>query len=115
MELSKIEIIMSLSKFEELRHALSKMDIAGVTVYQAMGCGAQKGTKEYEVTQHKELEFLPKQVVMLIVENEKLNQIIDQIEKVLYTGHIGDGKIIVTPVSNIIRVRTGEDGVDALR
>ena len=114
MELSKIEVIISLSKFEELRLELSRLGLSGVTVYQAIGCGNQKGTKEYEITQNVDLEFLPKQVVMMLVENKDLDHIIDAIEKVLYTGHIGDGKIIVTPVSNIIRVRTGEDGVDAL-
>lgn len=114
MELSKVEIIISLSKFEDLRHELSKLNLSGVTVYQAIGCGTQKGTKEYEISENVEIQFLPKQVVMLVVENKNLDRIIDAIEKALYTGHIGDGKIIVTPVSNIIRVRTGEDGVDAL-
>lgn len=114
MELSKVEVIISLSKFEELRLELSRLGLSGVTVYQAIGCGSQKGTKEYEIKENVDMEFLPKQVVMLIVENKDLERIVDAIEKALYTGHIGDGKIIITPVTNIIRVRTGEDGVDAL-
>lgn len=114
MEASKVEIITSMAKVADLKHALSKMGVTGMTVTQVIGCGAQKGTHEYEVKENVEMELLPKQQIMILVENSKLDSIIKTIKEVLYTGHIGDGKIIISPVTNIIRVRTGEDGMEAL-
>lgn len=114
MDASKVEIITSMAKVADLKHALSKMGVSGMTVTQVIGCGAQKGTHEYEIKENVEMELLPKQEIMILVENEKLDAIIKTIKEVLYTGHIGDGKIIITPVTNIIRVRTGEDGMEAL-
>ena len=114
MELSKVEVITSMSKFSGLKAALSKVGVSGMTVSQVIGCGVQKGTHEYEVKQNVEMELLPKQLIMIIVENDKIDQVVDLIKKELYTGHIGDGKIVITPVSNVIRVRTGEEGIDAL-
>lgn len=114
MELSKIEVITSMSKLSGLKHALSKLGVTGMTVIQAIGCGVQKGTYEYEEEENSEMELLPKQMIILAVENEKIEKVVDVIKKELYTGHIGDGKIFVTPLSNVIRVRTGEEGMDAL-
>ncbi|MCD8091028.1 MAG: P-II family nitrogen regulator [Clostridiales bacterium] len=113
--ISKIEIITAMSKLSVLKQELSKLGVSGMTVVQAIGCGVQKGTKEYEIKENVEMELLPKELIMLIVENEKIKDILEVIKKALYTGHIGDGKIVVTPVSDIIRIRTGEDGIDALR
>lgn len=61
------------------------------------------------------MELLPKQLIMIIIENDKLDDVVELIKKELYTGHIGDGKILISPISNIIRVRTGEEGEDALK
>ena len=61
------------------------------------------------------MELLPKQMIMIVVENEIIENVIETVKKELYTGHIGDGKIFVTPLSNVIRVRTGEEGEDALK
>ena len=85
-----------------------------MTVLQALGCGVQKGTCEFEVEQNPEMELLPKQLIMIVVEDGMIDQVIETIKKELYTGHIGDGKIFVSPLSNIVRVRTGEEGKDAL-
>ncbi|MCM1090806.1 MAG: P-II family nitrogen regulator [Butyrivibrio sp.] len=115
MEVSKIEVITSMSKLTGLKAALSKLGVTGMTVIQAIGCGIQKGTYEYEAEQNAEMELLPKQYIMVVVENEKVDKVLDVIKKELYTGHIGDGKIFVSPISNIIRVRTGEEGMDALK
>lgn len=114
MEVSKVEIITSMNKVSGLKSALSKVGVTGMTVIQAIGCGVQKGTYEYEPEEREEMELLPKQYIMIVVENSILDKVIDVIKKELYTGHIGDGKIFVSPISNVIRIRTGEEGFDAL-
>lgn len=114
MGFSKIEIITSMSKLENLKIALNKLGASGITVVQALGCGVQKGTYEYESEQHKEMGLLPKQMIITVVEDEIVEKVVETIKKELYTGHIGDGKIFITPISNVIRVRTGEEGAEAL-
>lgn len=115
MEFSKIEVVTSMSKLDNLKAALSKLGVSGMTVVQAIGCGVQNGTFEYEAKQNQEMELLPKQLIIIAVENEIVDKVIETIKKELYTGHIGDGKIFVTPLSNVIRVRTGEEGTEALK
>lgn len=115
MNASKLEIITSMTKVGDLKHALSKLGVTGMTVTQVIGCGIQKGTHEYEITENVEMELLPKQLIMIVVDNDILDEVTETVKKVLYTGHIGDGKIFITPVTNVIRVRTGEDGMDALK
>ncbi len=115
MEFSKIEVITSMNKLSNLKSALSKIGVSGITVFQVIGCGVQKGTFEFEVAENAEMELLPKQLIMIIIENDKVDDVVELIKKELYTGHIGDGKILISPISNIIRVRTGEEGEDALK
>ncbi len=115
MEFLKVEVITSMDKLSSLKTALSKLGVSGMTVLQALGCGVQKGTFEYEAQQNPEMELLPKQLIMIVVEERIIDKVIETIKKELYTGHIGDGKIFVSPLSNIIRVRTGEEGLDALK
>ena len=115
MEYTKIEAIISTSKLSNLKAELSRLGVSGMTVFQVIGCGVQKGTLEYEVEMRSEMELLPKQMIMIVVENAIVDKVIEAIKKELYTGHIGDGKIFISPVSNIIRVRTGEEGEDALK
>lgn len=115
MEFSRVEVITSMSKLSSLKQALSKIGVSGMTVAQVIGCGVQNGTYEFEAEKHEEMELLPKQMIILYVENEALDHVVDVIKKELYTGHIGDGKIFISPLSNIIRVRTGEEGMDALK
>ncbi|MCI9527024.1 MAG: P-II family nitrogen regulator [Lachnospiraceae bacterium] len=114
MSLSKIEIVTGMSKFTGLKAALSKAGVRGMTVMQVLGCGVEKGTKEYEVDENYEMELLPKQQISIVVETERVDEIIELIKQELYTGHIGDGKIFVYEISNVVRVRTGDEGVDAL-
>lgn len=114
MSLSKIEIVTGMSKFTGLKAALSKAGVPGMTVMQVLGCGVEKGTKEYEVDENYEMELLPKQQINIVVETEKVDKIIELIKQELYTGHIGDGKIFVYKLSNVVRVRTGDEGIDAL-
>ena len=108
MELARIEIITGMSKFNGLKAALSRAGVRGMTVTQVLGCGIEKGTKEYEVDE------LPKQQIAIVVEKEKVPEIVELIKQELYTGHIGDGKIFIYDITNVIRVRTGDEGIDAL-
>ncbi len=114
MSISRVEIITSMSKMDDLRIELSKISVTGMTVLQALGCGVQKGTLEYAIKENTIMELLPKQMIILIVPTEKVAKIEDVVKKCLYTGHIGDGKIFVSEVTDVVRVRTGEDGADAL-
>ena len=114
MELSRIEIITGMSKFNGLKSALSKAGVRGMTVTQVLGCGIEKGTKEYEVDENYEMELLPKQQISVEVKKEQVDKIVDVIKHELYTGHIGDGKIFIYDIDNVIRVRTGDEGADAL-
>lgn len=115
MSLVKIEVVTSTQKLEGLKKEIAKLGITGMTVIQALGCGVQKGTPEYEEELYKDIELLPKQLIMMVVEKDVLDKAIDAIKKELYTGHIGDGKIFISEMSNIIRVRTGEEGEEALK
>ena len=115
VELVKVEIVTSMAKVEMLRQELGKFGISGMTVYEAKGCGVQLGTKEYEAETHAEPTLLDKQVVMVVLEEKELAEFLDFVEKELYTGHIGDGKIFVYDVEEVIKVRTGESGFDALQ
>ena len=114
MGFSQIEVVTSMNRLQNLKAALSKLGVSGMTVVQAIGCGVQKGTFEYEAEQNKEMELLPKQMILIVVKDELIDVVVETIKKELYTGHIGDGKIFIGPLTNIIRVRTGEEGEDAL-
>lgn len=113
MSISKIEVITSMSRLGDLKHALNKLGVSGMTVLQVIGCGIQKGALEYEEYKKQEMELLPKQMIIIIVEDSMIDEVIETIKRELYTGHIGDGKIFVSPITNVIRVRTGEEGKDA--
>lgn len=114
MSLCRIEVIASLAKFSSLKSALSKAGVRGMTVMQVLGCGVEKGTREYEVDENYEMELLPKQQISVVVKKEQVDKIVEVIKHELYTGHIGDGKIFIYDIDNVIRVRTGDEGVDAL-
>ena len=109
--LSKIEIITSFAKYSELQSELNHLGVRGMTV---MGCGIQKGTKEFAIKENAEIALLPKQQINLVVETKDVDNIVEKVKQVLYTGHIGDGKIFVYSIDNVIKVRTGDEGIDAL-
>lgn len=113
-KISKIEVITGMSKLTNLIQELSKVGVRGVTVMQVLGCGVEMGTQEYEVELNEVMELLPKQQINIVVESVKVDKILDIIKKELYTGHIGDGKIFVYDIDNVIRVRTGDEGIEAL-
>ncbi len=114
MGFTRVEVITSMAKLDSLQKTVSKFGVTGMTVFQVLGCGVQKGAQEYEVEERKDPVLLPKQMIMMIVDDAILDKLIDAIEKDLYTGHIGDGKIFLSEVKNVIRIRTGEDGAKAL-
>ena len=86
MEFSKIEVITSMNKVQDLKAALSKLGVSGITVAQVIGCGVEKGTFEFEVERNAEMELLPKQMIMIIIENEKVHDVVELVKKELYTG-----------------------------
>ena len=115
VKITKIDIITKQSKFEALKIAMNKIGITGMTVTQVLGCGIQKGKPEYYRGVEVEMSLLPKVQVEIVVATVPVRKVIDTAKAILYTGHIGDGKIFVYDVENVIKVRTGEEGFDALQ
>ena len=112
---TKIEIVCKESKFEALKNAMMKLGITGMTVSHVLGCGIQKGKPEYYRGVQVEANLFPKVQVDIVVSAVPVRKVIETAKKVLYTGHIGDGKIFVYDVENVVKVRTGEEGFDALQ
>ncbi|MCR5465336.1 MAG: ammonium transporter [Lachnospiraceae bacterium] len=112
---TKIEIVCRESRFEQLKTAMMDIGITGMTVSHVLGCGIQKGKPEFYRGVPVEATLLPKIQVDIVVVAVPVRKVIETAKKVLYTGHIGDGKIFVYDVENVIKVRTGEEGYDALQ
>ena len=112
---TKIEIVCKESRFEALKNAMMKLGITGMTVSHVLGCGVQKGKPEYYRGVQVEANLLPKVQVDIVVSAVPVRKVIETAKKVLYTGHIGDGKIFVYDVENVVKVRTGEEGFEALQ
>ena len=113
-KMTRVDIITRPSKFEELKEALNSIGVTGMTVIQVMGCGTQKGRKEMYRGVPVDITLLPKIKIETVVCEVPVNLVIETCKKVLYTGEIGDGKIFTYNVENAIKVRTGEEGVNAL-
>ena len=112
---TKVEIICKEARLETLKNAMMDIGITGMTVSHVLGCGAQKGKPEYYRGVQVEANLLPKVQIDIVVSKIPVRQVIETAKKVLYTGHIGDGKIFVYDVENVVKVRTGEEGYDALQ
>ena len=112
---TRVQIICRPASLESLKTAMNKIGITGMTVTNVMGYGAQKGKPEYYRGTPVETTLLPKVQVDIVVSKVPVREVIDTARSVLHTGHIGDGKIFVTDVENVVRVRTGEEGYDALQ
>ena len=112
---TKVEIICKERMLETLKDAMMKIGITGMTVSHVMGCGAQKGKPEYYRGVMLEPTLLPKIQVDMVISKVPVREVIETAKKVLYTGHIGDGKIFVYDVENVVKVRTGEEGYAALQ
>ena len=112
---TKVEIVCKESKLEALKAAMINLGITGMTVSHVLGCGVQKGKPEYYRGVQIEANLLPKIQVEIVVSKVPVRSVIETAKKVLYTGHIGDGKIFVYDVENVVKIRTGEEGFDALQ
>ena len=115
VKITKIDIILKQSKLEALKEEMDKLGITGMTVSQVLGCGAQKGKPEYYRGVAVESNLLPKMKVEVVVCKVPVKDVVDAAVKALYTGHIGDGKIFIYNVEDVVKVRTGETGYDAMQ
>ena len=112
---TKVEIICKESKFDTLKNEMSKLGITGMTISHVLGCGVQGGRTEYYRGVPLETNLLPKVQVDIVVSKVPVRSVIETAKRVLYTGHYGDGKIFVYDVENVVKIRTGEEGYDALQ
>ena len=112
---TRVQIICRPASLESLKKAMNGIGITGMTVTNVMGYGAQKGKPEYYRGTPVDVTLLPKVQVDIVVSKVPVSEVIETARSVLYTGHIGDGKIFVQDVENVVRVRTGEEGYDALQ
>ena len=113
--MKKVEAIIQPTKLEELKEALAKRNVGGITISQVMGCGKQKGFKEYYRGSEVLLSVLPKIKLELVVGEEDFDDAIQTILAYTRTGEVGDGKIFVSTVDEVIRIRTGESGLNAVK
>ncbi len=112
--MKKIEAIVKPFKIEEIKEALNEIGIQGMTISDVKGYGRQKGHKEIYRGAEYVIDFNPKLKIEIVVEADKVEQIVEAICNAAHTGNIGDGKIFVLPIEQVIRVRTGERGTEAI-
>ena len=115
VKITKIDILLKQSRLEALKEEMDKLGITGMTVSQVLGCGAQKGKAEYYRGVAVESNLLPKMKVEIVVCKVPVKAVVDAAIKALYTGHIGDGKIFIYDVEDVVKVRTGETGYAAMQ
>ncbi len=113
--ISKVVIIAKLSRYDALKKAMNGLGVTGMTVTQVMGCGIEKGAGERYRGVEIDATLLPKVKLEVVVSAIPVDDVIEAAKKALYTGHIGDGKIFVYPVSRVVKIRTGEEGFAALQ
>ena len=113
--ISKVTIVINKDKFGALKAAMQKIGVTGMTVTNVLGCGVQKGRKHFYRGSEVESILLPKLKVEIVVAAVPVREVIDEAKKALYTGNIGDGKIFVYGLDNVVKIRTGEEGFDALQ
>lgn len=112
--MKKIEAIIKPFKLDEVKEALNEAGIQGMTVTEVRGFGRQRGHTEIYRGAEYSVDFLPKIKIEVVVEKKQVDDVIDAILRSAHTGRIGDGKIFVSPVENVIRIRTGERGAEAI-
>jgi len=113
--ISKVVIISRLNRYDRLKKAMNDLGVTGMTVTQVMGCGVQKGAGSRYRGVEMDLTLLPKVKVEVVVSKIPVADVIEAAKKALYTGHIGDGKIFVYPVTKVVKIRTGEEDYAALQ
>ena len=112
--MKKVEAIIKPFKLDEVKQALSEVGVAGLTATEVKGFGRQKGHTELYRGAEYVVDFLPKVKVEVVVADTLVGKVVEAIERAAKTGRIGDGKIFVVPVEEVVRIRTGERGEDAL-
>jgi len=112
--MKQIEAIIKPFKLDEVKEALTKVGIQGMTIAEVKGFGRQKGHTELYRGAEYSVDFLPKVKIQILVPDEKATQVVDTVLKTARTGKIGDGKIFIIPVEEVVRIRTGEKGADAI-
>ncbi|GEJ57587.1 MAG TPA: P-II family nitrogen regulator [Anaeromyxobacteraceae bacterium] len=112
--MKKVEAIIKPFKLDEVKQALSEVGVAGLTATEVKGFGRQKGHTELYRGAEYVVDFLPKVKVEVVVSDQLVGRVVEVIERAAKTGRIGDGKIFVVPVEEVIRIRTGERGEEAL-
>jgi len=112
--MKKIEAIIKPFKLDEVKQALSELGLQGMTISEVKGYGRQKGHKEIYRGAEYLVDFIPKIKIEIVVTSDRVDQVIETIRKAANTGKIGDGKIFVTPMEQVVRVRTGERGEEAI-
>ncbi len=112
--MKKIEAILKPFKLDEVKEALAEVGVHGITVLEAKGFGRQKGHTELYRGAEYVVDFLPKVKIEVVVADDRVRPVVEAIQQAARTGRIGDGKIFVLPVDEVIRIRTGETGDDAL-
>ena len=114
-KITKVEIVCKESRLEPLKNAMMAIGITGMTVTHVLGCGTQKGKPEYYRGVQIEANLLPKVQVDIVVCTVPVGKVIETAKKTLYTGHIGDGKIFVYDVEDVVKIRTGQTGLEAMQ
>jgi len=114
MGLKKIEFLIKPEKLEEIKEVLDELDIKGMTVVTVQGCGLQKGKREMYRGVAYNINLLPKMKVETVVKDDKVDVLVEAVQKKIRTGNIGDGKIFIYDVEGAIRIRTGESGDAAI-
>ena len=112
--MKKVEAIIKPFKLDEVKQALSEVGVAGLTVTEVKGFGRQKGHTELYRGAEYVVDFLPKVKVEVVVPDQLVGRVVEVVERAAKTGRIGDGKIFVVPVEEVVRIRTGERGEEAL-
>ncbi len=112
--MKKIEAIIKPFKLDDVKEALNEIGVQGMTITEVKGYGRQKGHKEIYRGAEYVVDFIPKVKIEIIVQADWSQKVVDTILKAAYTGKVGDGKIFVTPIEEVIRVRTGETGENAI-
>ncbi len=112
--MKKVVAIVRPEKMEPLKEALFEANVSGMTILQVNGCGNQHGWKEYFRGTEVLLNMLPKIKFELVVDDDKVDSLVDLICATARTGEVGDGKVFVSPIDDVVRIRTGEHGVEAI-
>ena len=112
--MKKVEAIIKPFKLDDVREALSEIGVTGMTVVEVKGFGRQKGHTELYRGAEYVVDFLPKVKIEVVLQDDRVDTAVEAISQAARTGKIGDGKIFITPVERVMRIRTGEEGNDAI-